>query len=213
MTAALLPPSASALERAAAEVFAQRARLPVRIGDLWNPDVCPAEQLPWLAWARSVDRWFPDWSEAQRRRAIAASHDVHRHKGTAHALKGALSVLGGQTEVVEWFQASPPGAPYTFSVEHTPELPPQPAIDDAWFERIAAIVRAAKNTRSHLVMTRVVLDSRLHARARVGAATLTAQTLHLYPPPPATMTAAARGATALAHMTHHTITLRVETQP
>ena len=34
---------------------------------------CPADVLPWLGWALSVDDWDQDWSEQQKRSAIAAS--------------------------------------------------------------------------------------------------------------------------------------------
>jgi len=182
MNTALLPPSASELERASAEVFAQRANLPVRIGDLWNPDACPAEQLPWLAWALSVDRWFPDWTENQRRQAIAASYEVHRHKGTPAAVKAALSVLGHPVQLVEWYQTSPPGAPYTFSVEVMPGLGNGGiTLDDAWFDRVINIANSAKNTRSHLDTVRLVLTAGHPAIAHLGAFTAATDTIDLSP--------------------------------
>lgn len=33
-------------------------KTPVSIRELWNPDTCPANLLPWLAWSFSVDRWM-----------------------------------------------------------------------------------------------------------------------------------------------------------
>ena len=50
MAARLLPTNASELERLAAEAFAQIERVPVPLRDLWNPDACPVELLPYLAW-------------------------------------------------------------------------------------------------------------------------------------------------------------------
>jgi len=211
MSASLLPPNASALERAAADAFAQRAALPVRIGDLWNPHACPAEQLPWLAWARSVDRWFPDWTEAQRRQAIKASYEVHRHKGTPAAVKAALSVLGHPVQLSEWHQASPPGAPYTFSVEVVPVAGQGGfALDEAWFERVINIAVSAKNTRSHLTTVRLVLDADSPAPVYVGACTVTSQTISLYPPQPGALTTTAPFNTGLTQMTHHLIDLYPE---
>jgi len=211
MNTTLLPPSASELENTAAEIFAQRANLPVRIGDLWNPDACPAEQLPWLAWALSVDRWFPDWTETQRRQAIAASYEVHRHKGTPAAVKAALSVLGHPTQLMEWYQTSPPGAPYTFSVEIIPEVGHTSiTLDDAWFDRAINLANSAKNTRSHLDKIRLVLDSDNHASAYVGVCTVTSQTIDLYPPQPGALSASSTFNTAIAQMTHHIIDIYAE---
>ena len=42
----LLPPNATALERALASVIARISDVPVPIGDLWNPARCPAPLLP-----------------------------------------------------------------------------------------------------------------------------------------------------------------------
>jgi len=208
MMRTLLPPNASALEHAAAEVFAQRANLPVRIGDLWRPHTCPAEQLPWLAWARSVDRWFPDWSHAQRRQAIAASYEVHRHKGTPAAVKAALGVLGHPVQLLEWYQTSPPGAPYTFSVEITPRLEQTGITPDAmWFERAINLVTAAKNTRSHLDTLRLVLATDKPAPVVLGACTLTAQTITLYPPSPGDVDTLTPLHGAMTHITYQRIDL------
>ncbi|EHS5692594.1 TPA: phage tail protein I, partial [Escherichia coli] len=51
----LLPTGSSPLEVAAAKACAEIEKTPVRIRELWNPDTCPANLLPWLAWAFSVD--------------------------------------------------------------------------------------------------------------------------------------------------------------
>jgi len=93
-SAALLPPNASALERAAAEALIQRAELPVRIGDLWNPHACPPEQLPWLAWALHVDEFDDIPTEAGKREAIRLSLALHRKKGTPWAIQRALAAYG-----------------------------------------------------------------------------------------------------------------------
>ena len=53
----LLPPNASALERAIAATGAGIDTLPVAVRDVWNPATCPVALLPWLAWALAVDEW------------------------------------------------------------------------------------------------------------------------------------------------------------
>jgi len=208
MSTSLLPPNATELERAAAEVLARRADLPVRIGDLWNPHACPAEQLPWLAWALSVDQWFPDWTQAQRRQAIAASFEVHRHKGTPAAVNAALSVLGHPVRLIEWHQASPPGTPYTFSVEVMPVAGQGGAtLDDAFFERVRRLAVSAKNTRSHLDTVRLVLESGAPAPVYIGMCITVSDSVDLYPYQPGALDYATPVVAAIAHMTYEIVAL------
>lgn len=98
----LLPSNATPMERALAQVIGRISDVPVPVADLWSPADCPAPLLPWLAWALSVDEWSPEWSEAQRREAIAASVEIHRHKGSMWAVRRALDVMGyGDCDITE----------------------------------------------------------------------------------------------------------------
>ena len=102
MTAALLPPNATALERAAADAIGARFDAPVPIRDLWSPERCPAALLPWLAWALSVDVWDAAWPEATRRRVIAESLAIHRIKGSRASVERAIAAMDlGVVEIVE----------------------------------------------------------------------------------------------------------------
>lgn len=76
----------------------------------------PADYLPYLAWERSVDVYDPAWPEAVKRAVIAAAPEVHRYKGTRHAVEVALAALRVGTEITEWWQEVPRAAPYTFRV-------------------------------------------------------------------------------------------------
>lgn len=67
---ALLPLGSSELERKASEVLQFAVRNPIIIADLINPQRCPVELLPYLAWAFSVDRWDEHWTEQVKRIAI-----------------------------------------------------------------------------------------------------------------------------------------------
>lgn len=101
----LLPPNATALERALASVIARISDVPVPIGDLWNPARCPAPLLPWLAWALSVDEWDSSWTEDVQRAVIAASVEIHRHKGSLWSVRQALSLIGyGDCDITEGWQ-------------------------------------------------------------------------------------------------------------
>lgn len=112
----LLPPNATPQERALSLSTARAGGVPVPIRDLWNPETCPLDILPWLAWTLSVDTWNPEWPENIKRAVVAAAVPTARLKGTAKAVKDSLSALGASTALVEWFQKDPVGTPHTFTV-------------------------------------------------------------------------------------------------
>lgn len=88
----LFPPNATAQERAISEAIDRT--VPVVVREVWNPDTCPSDLLPWLAWAFSVDEWDSGWSDEVKRAAIAASVSIHRKKGTLWAVRTALENIG-----------------------------------------------------------------------------------------------------------------------
>ena len=112
----LLPPSSTQLERHLEKVLTSITDQPLHIRELLDPARCPAELLPWLAWANSVDDWQESWPEQVKRRVIAISFEVHRYKGTPYALQAALDSLGIKTEVLEWWEPSGSGQPGTMTV-------------------------------------------------------------------------------------------------
>lgn len=160
----LLPPNATPQERALAEATARISDVPVPMRDLWNPDTCPAHLLPWLAWSFSVDDWDPSWSELQQRQAVKASHEIHRHKGTIGAVKDAMAALGFNAQVVEWFNQSPAGDPYTFDLRLGVD---QSGITLSDTNRILSVINSAKNLRSHLG----TIDITVTSSAKVYVAT------------------------------------------
>jgi phage tail P2-like protein len=87
-----------ALEKVTGE---QIEALPILVRALNDPDNCPADLLPWLAWALSVDHWSTDWSEEEKREICRVSRRVHRHKGTLGAVTAALGALGITLQIVE----------------------------------------------------------------------------------------------------------------
>lgn len=97
----LLPPNTTKLERALESALLKFDH-PKIVPTLWNADDCPAETLPWLAWALSVDDWEADWPIAKKRAAVAESIEIHEHKGTPSAIKRALGVRGhGDADLIE----------------------------------------------------------------------------------------------------------------
>ena len=102
MSDRLLPPSATTEEAAQEQTMARIGEVPVEIRPIWDPDTCPADLLPWLAWSLSVDEWDENWAEEQKRESIKSSFYVHSHKGTVSSIRRVLKSAGyGDVEIVE----------------------------------------------------------------------------------------------------------------
>jgi len=140
---------------------ARMSDIPTPLRDVWNADTCPASVLPWLAWAFSVDQWDPSWSDAQKRATIKASVSVHRYKGTIGALREAITALGLDAQVVEWFNQLPAGDPYTFDLQLNIS---QTGITQAQLLNLVNVVNGTKNLRSHLgdVIPSITSEARLY---------------------------------------------------
>ncbi len=160
----LLPSNATPAERALSETLARTLSVPTPVRDVWNPATCPASVLPWLAWAFSVDNWDPAWTDAQKRQTIATSVAIHRYKGTIGAVREVIAALGVNCQIQEWFNQSPPGAPYTFRLILDAD---QGAIPQPVLAKLIQVVTSTKNLRSHL--DAVVPGVTSEARIYVGA--------------------------------------------
>jgi phage tail P2-like protein len=157
----LLPHNSTQLERALDLVGAKAMDLPVLLRSLWNPETCPLNLLPWLAWAWSVDDWSDAWTERQKRDTVKAALSVQRIKGTTGAVMRALGALGVPARIQEWFNQTPKGQPYTFRLLLDID---QTSMTKADLARILALVENTKNLRSHLetVLLTVTSAARVH---------------------------------------------------
>lgn len=117
--------------------------VPVPVGDLWSPYTCPLAVLPWLAWSLAVEPWNSEWTEGQKRQAIADSIAVHRVKGTIGALKRALQAIGYECVVNE-----NTGLAYTFRIAI--DVTNGAAVESAYASALEIGTRV-KNARSHLL--------------------------------------------------------------
>lgn len=160
----LLPCNATDQERALADTIARISDVPVVVSEVWNPDTCPANVLPWLAWAFSVDDWDTNWTEEQKRQVIKESVYSQRIKGTIGAVTRQLSALGYEIKILEWFQQEPKGTPYTFDVYITANQYP---LTQADFQKILQVIDTNKNLRSHLNETQLVVKSESKATAAI----------------------------------------------
>lgn len=118
MMNSLLPPNATTLERALEAGATLRPAIDAAaIADqIADPMTAPAFLLPWLAYGESVDAWDADWSEADKRLAIAESIAMHRKKGTRASVAAVLARFDQLARLVEWHEASPRRPAHTFDV-------------------------------------------------------------------------------------------------
>ena len=148
VNSSLLPPNATAAERAIESATDQY--IPVPIETLWDPYTCPEKLLPWLAWALAVGNWDPAWPESVRRRVIADSIPIYMKKGTRAAVERAVRALGSHIGITEWWEMSPPGPPFTFSVV----LDTGAGSSTGVLQRhLIRAINDSKNERSHYTLT------------------------------------------------------------
>lgn len=150
MSRHLLPNNRSELEAALADSGALELDVE-RLRGVADSARCPAALLPWLAWAMSVESWSEAADEAQRRALIRQSIPIHKHKGTAGAVRRAMAALGVSVEFKEWREYG--GAPYTFRLtawandNHSPSR--EQVLSADLYSRLRRVVDDAKNERSH----------------------------------------------------------------
>lgn len=102
MSSSLLPLNATAQEYALEAATSRLGEVPTPLRDVWNPDVCAVNLLPWLAWAFGVDEWAPDWSEDAKRSTIRSAVNIQRRKGSVWSIKRAIAAAGyGDSQLIE----------------------------------------------------------------------------------------------------------------
>lgn len=160
----LLPYNATDQERALAETTSRISDVPVVVREVWNPDTCPSNVLPWLAWAFSVDDWDTNLTDEQKRNVIKQSVYSQRIKGTIGAVTRQLAALGYEIKILEWFQQEPQGTPYTFDVYITAN---QYHLTQEDFKKIRQVIDTNKNLRSHLDETQLFVRSTSNPTAAI----------------------------------------------
>jgi len=159
----LLPPSSTALEYALEAAMARVGEVPVPLRALYNPDTCPIELLPYLAWALSIDTWSSDWPEYVKRARVRTAIPIQRRKGTAQSVRDVVASFGGDVAIREWWQQSPRGTPHTFALILSLSGANGAAASAAFIDQMMDEVTRAKPVRSHFTFTLAV-----STRGRIG---------------------------------------------
>jgi phage tail P2-like protein len=155
----LLPHNATTQERALDDATARISDVQVIVREIWNPDDCPENVLPWLAWAFSIDTWSPEWTDDQKRAAIKSTIEVQEIKGTIGAVRQSLAAASLAARVVEWHRDDVIGDPYTYRIEIETEEGATVATLDEIEDAIGAVDRT-KSLRSHLEEIEISTSSR-----------------------------------------------------
>lgn len=172
----LLPPNATKQER---DISLAVDRLPdVPIKTLWTPATCPEAQLPWLAWALSVDEWDAAWPVETKRQVVAASIEQHRRKGTVGALRRALQRLGYEVEIDE-----ATGVAYTFRLRFKVRAGESAggAVVEQAIGKATQVALRQKNARSELAGTDLLADTDA-APFYVGGSVVSGAEVEISPP-------------------------------
>ncbi|MEZ2829031.1 phage tail protein I [Serratia liquefaciens] len=173
----LLPPNAIPQERALEQATIEEVlSIPDLIRIVKNPALCPVELLPWLAWEYSVDTWNTDWTEEEKRAAIARAAYIHRHRGTRAAIEMSLSSSPFASDVVEWFEKTPRGEPYTFSLDVTQDDRPITLTD---VQDLKSAVMKGKNLRSWFDVT---FKGSLHGKAILAGYMIASESIQILQP-------------------------------
>lgn len=165
----LLPPNATAQERAIEAAVTRLGNVPIGIDNLWNPDACPLALLPWLAWGLSVDDWDSAWTEDQKRQVIKQAVSTQRIKGTRASVQRSLNAYGNRSLLWEP-QDDSRLAPFTFRVDV--EIRDRAVDLELDYQKSFDTIERTKNVRSHLTELEIVATNdgvmRINTAAQAG---------------------------------------------
>ncbi|UCP09457.1 MULTISPECIES: phage tail protein I [unclassified Pseudomonas] len=171
----LLPANSSPLEKALDIGFgALLDRIAPPFPELMNPTSTPQVFLPYLAADRGVSEWSTEAAEAEKRLTVELAWPTARQAGTRQALENAAKGLRLMPEVRAWYEQTPPGAPYSFSVRAFTEQPYSEEIDARLDRRLAD----AKSERDVLSVSVGLSAFGSHV---IGAATVCGELTTVYP--------------------------------
>lgn len=161
----LLPPNATPQERALDSTVARLGDVPAPLRSLWNADTCPADLLPWLAWALGVVNWKPYWPENVKRATIRTAVEIASRRGTRAVVQQVVQNFGANLVLREWFETGGSGNPYTFDV--IINYGQGDYVSEQFQQDIIQELNRAKPARAHFTV-----GTGIQARAELGIAAL-----------------------------------------
>lgn len=148
----ILPPNSTTMERAIEGANgAALEGVPAPIRNVWDPATCPAQLLPFLAWGVSIDFWDTNWTEGQKRGAIASAIEDQRRKGTPASLRAVLDRFDPAIALVEWFEDRGSLDPHEFRIELPLAADTAVAYDEALVLSLLRDIAAIKPLRAHML--------------------------------------------------------------
>jgi len=92
----LLPSNSTPWEIAQSLTSASRRPLPTDLPrQVWNPDDCPVEFLPYLAWGLGLEIWRDEWTEEKKRAVVKQIWRLKREKTTLQGIRDYTNLVGG----------------------------------------------------------------------------------------------------------------------
>lgn len=144
----LLPPNATPAMRAIET--AMRADIDYStLETMLDPAACPAEVLPFLGWGWAISHWDTNWSEAEKRAAVAGAVAFHKIKGSRAAVEQVLARFHPLLRILEWWETTPRGRPHSFQIRADIAEVPTSFLTADVAEAIIRDVAAAKPLRAH----------------------------------------------------------------
>ncbi|MEM7197991.1 MAG: phage tail protein I, partial [Pseudomonadota bacterium] len=163
----LLPPNAPGQLRAQARQLARINTLPVNIKALWNPDTCPEEILPWLAWACKIEYWNPAWPVDRKRAVVKAAWQTHALKGTPQGIKTAVAAMGVNVDLRPWYHYGGPPATFEAMLWRNNQ---SKALDSDIIADVVGMITATKPVSKHFTLR---LGAKMQSKQpAIGAGTL-----------------------------------------
>lgn len=170
----LLPPGSSAFENRLAAACATISGLDVPLRDLWNPWRCPAQFLPYLAWAFSVDRWEETWTESAKREAVSDAFWIHQRKGTIAAVERVVESLGYSMALTEWWKVSDPAGTFRISIDVN-----DVGINASMIDELERIIGDAKPVSRHI--SNLTISTASKGDVYIGCATPDGEIINVFP--------------------------------
>ena len=168
----LLPPTATKLEKKLSQTITCDPPIPLRT--LWDPQTCPYELLPYLAWQYSVDRWDEKWSEQIKRKVIAEAFEIHKFKGTKESIRRAVEPFGFLIKISEWWQNNQ--TPGSFALEIGVS---DTGITEEYYNELSRIIDDVKPVSRQLSNLAIQLVSK--GSLTIGVSGYDGNTLAIYP--------------------------------